>query len=275
MGEAIAYDLRAMGARVTAFMRRDHAAAAARLHGAGIEVARLDLNDTHAVAEALSRADMAAFTPILTLTAPAIASCAPPPRLIVFSSNNVSMDPDAPVYRKLRDAEDALRRHAPHAIILRPTLIYGDPRLRAIPQVMAAMRRLPAFPMPGSGRALQQPVHVRDLARLAATIAQSGEGKTYAVGGPERMTTRAFYQAIMRASGIVRPIVATPGFVFKAARAVLGARFPLDEAQLARLEKDRRAPDALAPPEALAPQTRFADGLAELARALGHVRSNT
>lgn len=279
LGEAIAHELLARGWSVDARMRRPHRQVQDRLIAAGARVDRLDLHHAAAFGRALDACDAVIFCPILTLSALALPALRDRPNVgvIFFSSNNVSFDPDTPVYRAILAAEARVRDALPTSIILRPTLIYGDPRLTTIPNVMRVMRRLPVFPMPGCGGALQQPVHVKDLARVAAEALETAsvQGRTFALGGPDILPARAFYAAIMCALDLERPMVSTPRLALRAARALLGKRFPLDAAQIARVDKDRCADVSFAPPANLRPRTPLADGLRDLARALGHVKSNT
>lgn len=57
-------------------------------------------------------------------------------------------------------------------------------------RLLAALRRVPVFPVPGGGRRLQQPVHVADLAVAIITAAErdAAAGQIYEVAGPEPLT---------------------------------------------------------------------------------------
>jgi len=59
--------------------------------------------------------------------------------------------------------------------IVRPTLTFG-PNDILINNLAWALRRLPVFGMPGSGRYRVQPVHVADVARICLDAAEGAPG---------------------------------------------------------------------------------------------------
>ncbi len=270
VGEAIARRLIAAGHRVRAGVRRP-GAAGDRLAalGAAVTIARLEAPEE--IAALFVGADAGVATPILTESLAAAPALAALDRAIVFSSNNVAVAPDDPVYAALAAAEAQWRAIAPRATIVRPTLLYGDPRLKAVPDLMALMRRTPVMPVPGLGRALQQPLFVEDAAALvvAALDASDSAGRTLAIGGPDVLSLRALYAAVSRAAGGVRVLAPTPRALLRLA-AYMGA--PLSAAQIARahLDKTARRVDPL--PAGWAPATDIRSGLAHLARRLGQAR---
>src|SRR5690606_39772229 len=109
------------------------------------------------------------------------------------SSNNVAVHPEAATYRLLGAAEAALRARHGDVAIIRPTLIYGEPRLQTVAQLMRRARAWPLLPLPGSGRALTQPVFYGDLGRAAAVLAEQGEGGGFAGGGPDLVSLRELW----------------------------------------------------------------------------------
>jgi uncharacterized protein YbjT (DUF2867 family) len=210
------------------------------------------------------------FTPYLPLTLSAIlASGCNTPRLVVFSSNNVAVTPEAPSYRAIAAAEAALMAHKTDAIVIRPTMIYGDPRLATVTTLMRRARAWPVLPTPGWGNALIQPVFCDDLGVLAAGLLSDPSigGGTFAAGGPEAISMRGFFRAAARAAGAHPLIAPCPPALLR-----LAARFgaPIDAEQAARSERDRRVrPQDPIPPEYL-PQTTLNIGLMTLAAALGY-----
>lgn len=258
VGEAAAHALLADGWRVTATMRRAHVEAEARLRAAGAEVERLDLEIAR---RHLPEHDAAVLTPILTLTEWISPLLRKTPRVVAFSSNNVALMPELPKYRRLVEAEQHLRAALPQLTIIRPTLIYGDARLTTVPRIMRWARRLPVLPMPGSGRALQQPVFHEDLARLAALAVGSDAhaGKVYAAGGPDVVSMRAFFGAIARAAGAPRIIVPVPAWALSLAGGAM---------QVAHIDSDKLAIEIDALPMDATPHTRLEEGLARTAGAL-------
>jgi nucleoside-diphosphate-sugar epimerase len=94
---------------------------------------------------------------------------------------------------RLRDAEARLARAARARgaawTILRPTLIYGDGRDRSLAPIARLARRWRVLPIPAGAAGLRQPVHAADLAGavLAAIDCTAAAGRTYPVGGGERL----------------------------------------------------------------------------------------
>ncbi|HWA01175.1 MAG TPA: hypothetical protein VG841_12760 [Caulobacterales bacterium] len=267
VGEGAALALRAAGWRVRATSRNPQAERP-RLKQAGVDLATFDLT-TDNIAPLIADMDAVVLTPPLSLSigaAPALAG----KRVIAFSSNNVALDAQSPVYRALAAAEEELRGRIPTSVILRPTLIYGDPRLATLPSVMRWAKRRAVLPVPGSGRALQQPVFHEDLGRIAAALAQSDAhaGATFALGGPDVLSMRALFERAASAVGARPLIVPAPAWALRLGASLMGARFPLDAAQIARVEQDRVAVAQTPLPDELRPQTTLRDGLARLAAAL-------
>ncbi len=276
LGLRVAERLRRAGQNVLATWRSDRPDMVARLEKMGCETQRLDLADTHAAAQAMAQCEAAVLSPILTLSGPAVCALGSGvgTRLILFSSNNVLIDPDTPVYEALRREEAALAATPQPHVLLRPTMIYGHPDDGNLARLIGAARRWPVLPLPGSGRALQQPIHIDDLADLAAKLAMSpfSDKAIYSVAGPDVVTARGLYQAVRDAAGSRTPIVQLPKkLVHLAGRALallLRRKFPVDGRQLARIERDKTPPENSAPPD-WAPKIGLRKGLKRLAADLG------
>jgi NADH dehydrogenase len=210
------------------------------------------------------------LTPILTTSIRAVRAIADAglASVVFFSSNNVAADLGDPVYASLKDAEQKLRATLPHATILRPTLIYGDPRLLTLPRLVRFMRLSPILPIPGNAGTLQQPVHYEDLARVAAVVVRDEalRCKTFAVGGPDIVTKKEMYMLLSRLAGGRRIPVPAPQTLLNLLRAI--APLPLDPAQIARLNVDRIAVPVDSLPAALAPSVRLHEGFRRLIAAM-------
>lgn len=232
----------------------------------------LDLGDEAAVRAAARGADGAVLCPILTVSAPAARWMAEEGvrRIVVFSSNNVAIDPEAAVYERLRAAETRLSGLDADITILRPTMIYGHAGDGNLSRLMRFAQRFSFLPCPGSGRALQQPVFIGDVARAAAEEVLRQGGGTYAVGGPDVIANAELFAAVLRAAGKSPRAVASVPLAPLRAAAHLAQRtslpFPVTPAQLARIECDKTAVGA-APP-GFAAHTGLEEGLARLARSL-------
>jgi len=265
LGEAVARELARNGWRVTASMRQAYAGPSARLAALGVELARCDVCvDPHWLTLAAGR-DAIIFTSRIEISLAALERLAQAPsRVVVFSSNNVAIDQRAATYRAIESAEVAVQARAASYAILRPTLIYGDPRLVTVARLMRWARGV-CMPLPGHGRARMQPVFYEDLARVAAGLAEAGAPSgVFAAGGPEVLSMRALYEAVRGAANGAAPIVAIPAVALKICAPLSGGLFSPEQA--ARADQDRVAIAQDALPIALAPRTSLAEGLAHLRR---------
>lgn len=268
VGEAAALALSAAGWRVTASVHRRRENAEARLAAAGAAVVVHDLaaGDWRADAEG---ADAWVLTPHLERVAPALAGVAAPGRLVVFSSNNVAADAEAAGSRALAACEQRLRTQFPDIAIIRPTLIFGDPRLATLTRIVALAQRWRIMPLPGAGRARMQPVFHADLGELAARLAAPGAPSgVFAAGGPDVVSLRELYALVLRATGRRALVVPIPRMLLKLAAPSLAARGLLSEEQIARADADRVAVEQDRLPAGWAPRTPLKEGLARLAAAL-------
>ncbi len=268
VGFEIVRALRADGCDVVATYRTRRDGVDARLSALGARAVRWDMADETRGRALLADVDGAVFVPILTASERA-AALAPDKRLVFFSSNNIAIDPQAPVYAALRAAEDRVRAVSPAATILRPTMIYGYPGDGNLSVLMRAMRRAPLTPMIGNSRALQQPVFYRDLARAAADlVASDGPAPdTVAVAGPTPVTQGQLYRAVRDAAGGKGALLPVPAPIAGAAAraaAAIGLRPLLTPAQIKRANRDKTPVGD----NVLLGATALAEGLRELAGAL-------
>lgn len=271
LGARIALDLAERGEAVLATRRTPRPELDRELLQAGVKLDRLDLNDLARVQALAGEVDTAVLTPILSVSAPAACMLAEAgvARGVVFSSNNAGIVSDDPVYDRLRAGEARVRAAAPGWAILRPTMIYGHAADGNLSRLVRWLRRLPVLPRLGTGRALQQPIHVDDLARLAAALVTGdwpAEG-ILSVGGPDRLSHRALLAAVAKAAGAERPALPVPMGpvslgVGLAAR--LGLTLPVTPVQLARFELDKLPIEPADPPRRYAPRVGLEEGLARL-----------
>lgn len=215
--------------------------------GTGADCRELTLDDAEAAANTLNDCDVIVFCPILSLSAPTafrLRDQGSRARVILFSSNNVGLDQDAPVYEALRQAENVIDR-LPHPwAIIRPTMIYGTPDDGNLGRLMRLARKSPVLPLVGSGRALQQPIHYDDLAALTVKLISDEDWRELKIGaaGPDVCSLRELYTKVVDASGNRAKIVRVPkGALSLIVRAFerLGLKSPLTNAQLARIEIDK------------------------------------
>jgi nucleoside-diphosphate-sugar epimerase len=129
----------------------------------------------------------------------AAATTAVPQRVIAFGSMSIdsksgSTDTaERALVQRLHEAEqrliEAARARGCEYTILRPTLIYGAATDHSLTPLAHLARRWRVFPRISAARGLRQPVHADDLAAacVALVATRSGHGRTYALGGGERL----------------------------------------------------------------------------------------
>ena len=271
MGRAAAAFALDAGRTVIATVR-DRPERLADLAACGVVVrSGVDAADPASIAALVAehRVGSAILAPILTVSAkaaPVLAACGVT-RAVFFSSNNVAIDQEAPVYAALGAAEAEVRVALPSAALLRPTMIYGHRGDGNLARLIGVMRRWRIAPIPGSGGALQQPVHVDDVGRAAVAALEEPAcaGATFALGGAVVLTLHDLYRACARAIG--RPVLLPR--IPVAPLAPLARLVGLKAAQFARIDRDKTA-QGPPPPPALAPRVPLDDGLARLARLLAN-----
>jgi UDP-glucose 4-epimerase len=130
-----------------------------------------------------------------------------------------------------------------HAVVLRPTMVFGPGEKGNLPRMVEAVRkgRFPPVPENGNKRSM---IHVDDLVAFAIRAASRpvAAGRTYILTGPEAVSTRQLYDAIRESLGLPRQSWSIPGWLLGAAAAlgsvlggITGRRLPLDRETLGKL----------------------------------------
>lgn len=119
-------------------------------------------------------------------------------QLIHFSA--IGADPDSPSEygQSKADGEQAVLETSKRAIIMRPSIIFGQED--GFFNRFAAMARIsPVLPLIGGGKTKFQPVYVGDVAKavLAAVEGKASGGKVYELGGPEVVSFRECMEMMM------------------------------------------------------------------------------
>ena len=139
---------------------------------------------------------------------PAILAAAPPEAAIVAlgSTRKFTRWPDEHGGGVLA-GERALLGSARPGVILHPTMIYGAAGEDNVQRLAKLLRRLPAVPLPGGGRALVQPIHQSDVTRsLRAALGVTWDGPhAVVIAGPTPLPYADFVRAVAAAAGLRRP----------------------------------------------------------------------
>lgn len=234
-----------------------------------IQLVRCDIGDPASVAAALRGADAAVNLVGVLYESPGrsfekvhvegarniarAARAAGVTRLVQMSSIGADADSPAAYARSKAGAEAEARAVYPDAVILRPSIVFGngDGFLNRFAQ-MAQLS--PALPLIGGGETRFQPVHVGDVAEAIARVTTDAgaAGRTYELGGPATYSFKDLLTLILRETGRSRALLPLP---FPVARAIgsaaqmvalFGLAPPLTRDQVLMLETDNVvAPGAL------------------------------
>jgi len=124
-------------------------------------------------------------------------------RVVVLSTQHVHL-PRCGTYGRTKRIADALFAGSGLDVtILRPSLVYGPGSRGVFVKLARLVRRLPVIPVVGPGTWHLRPLYLDDLLTLIVeTLARPDvSGRTYDVGGAERVTYNGFLAAICAALG--------------------------------------------------------------------------
>lgn len=133
-------------------------------------------------------------------------------KLIHLSAIGADANSASGYARSKAQGEAAVLAAVPDAVILRPSVIFGEGD--AFYTRFAAMAVMsPALPLIGGGETRFQPVHVLDVAS-AVVKAAAGEAKpgVYELGGPAAVTFRHVLETVLHAAQRKRLLVPVPFF---------------------------------------------------------------
>ena len=189
-------------------------------------------------------------------------------RVVHVSVTNAATDSPLPYYAHKAHAEQAVRDSGLAHGIVRPTLVFasGDILLN---NIAWALRRFPAFLVPGRGDYRVQPVAAEDVADLCVDAARRADGGPVEVdaAGPSTYSYERLVRLIRAAIGTRARIVHAPPRVTVAAAALLGAA--KRDALLTPLELDGLMREALVSPAPPTGRRSFEAWLAAHADELG------
>ena len=132
-------------------------------------------------------------------------------RLVYVSALGARRDAATAYLRSKWQAEEAVRRSGLDWTIVRPSLLFG-PGDRFSGTLARMLRRLPVFPVFGSGAYVLQPIAVAEVAAALVAALDIGActGEVVEMGGPEVLT---YLEAVRRTAavlGLRRPLVHIP-----------------------------------------------------------------
>jgi NADH dehydrogenase len=178
---------------------------------------------------------------------------------LLLSANGVEQAGTAYQRTKLA-AEEALRNSALQWTILRPSVIFGDPRGRMefASQLLQDVIR-PPIPAPlffeginplRAGEFLLSPVHVQNVSELVARILDDparGKGRVLELGGPVTLSWKQILQTIAKARGKSKWMLPAPVLALGPVAAVFDryAWFPFTRDQLSMLLEGNVADDSV------------------------------
>ncbi|MGC9451059.1 MAG: NAD-dependent epimerase/dehydratase family protein [Oceanipulchritudo sp.] len=152
--------------------------------------------------------------------------------------------PQSPYGMAKAEAEKlVLESGLPHAVVLRPVMVYGPGGKGNLPQMVEAVRRGRFPPIPDNGNRRSM-IHVDDLVEFSirAAIYPIGAGKVYILAGPQAHSTRELYDLIRQSLGMPGVTWSIPSALLQAAAfagsilgALLNRRLPLDRETLRKL----------------------------------------
>jgi uncharacterized protein YbjT (DUF2867 family) len=144
-------------------------------------------------------------------------------------------DPDGPTHyiRAKGRAEELVQESDLDWTIVRPSVVFGDGD-----EFLGFTRKLtpPLFaPLPGGGKTRFQPIYVDDLVGMLADTLEDDVhvGRTYGIGGPEKLTLAAVAQMVRGARGhsvhVVRVPMALAGIGMTVGGLIPGVPFGPDQ----------------------------------------------
>jgi nucleoside-diphosphate-sugar epimerase len=136
-------------------------------------------------------------------------------RLVHVSSSVVnSIATDLYVTTK-RQQERLVLQRWPDAIVLRPTLMFGWFDRKHLGWLARFMRRLPLFPIPGSGKFIRQPLYVGDFCVLIQRCLEDSRlSGVYDITGLEKVSYLWLVRELRRAVGARTLIIHLPIPIF-------------------------------------------------------------
>ena len=128
--------------------------------------------------------------------------------------------------------------------ILRPTMIYGTPADRNMIRLLQWLERWPLLPIFGTGRSLQQPVHVTDVAWAVVEVLDqtASYGRAFNISGAAPLTYNEVVQVAAGALGKQARLLHLPAALFIRILQFterFGLKLPIKAEQIQRLNEHK------------------------------------
>ena len=119
-------------------------------------------------------------------------------------------------YTRSKLAQEQIVQNAGHPwFILRPTLMFGWFDSKHFGWLSRFLRKVPVFPVPGSGNYLRQPLYAGDFCNiLMACLEHCPQGETVTVSGREKVSYLEIIRKIRAAIGARTPLLHVPVWLF-------------------------------------------------------------
>lgn len=195
--EVIAADLSVAGPWVTAFQDAD---AVVQLHAqiGGLDRRAFEANNLTATKKVLAAMQSGGVS------------------YLVHVSSSVVNSKAVDFYTETKKAQEALVAESGIACaILRPTLMFGWFDRKHLGWLARFMKRVPVFPIPGSGRYMRQPLYSLDFCDVIAACLRDCRQGAWNISGREKIDYIDLMRAVKRATGARAPIVRIPYGLFR------------------------------------------------------------
>jgi nucleoside-diphosphate-sugar epimerase len=139
------------------------------------------------------------------------------PYLVHISSSVVKSVADDHYTNTKRKQEEMVLASGIPCVVLRPTLMFGWFDRKHLGWLSRFMRKVPAFPIPGDGRYMRQPLYAADFSRIIVScIERRLSGEVFNITGLEKIDYIDIIRQIRAATGSRTPIVKIPYSLFYA-----------------------------------------------------------
>lgn len=167
-------------------------------------------------------------------------------RIIHFSVAHPNKAPNWTYFRGKVAVEKLLHDSNHSYAILRPTVLFGGGRNVLINNIAWMLRKFPVFGVFGMGNYPIQPVHVKDVARIAVEQGGLRENVTIDVTGPETFRYKEYIGLMAKSMGLRRlilPVPSTFGWLFGKALGLFLQDLVITRAEIRGLKKGLMASD--------------------------------